>query len=193
MADYTFDDIIGNSPTLVHARELAENAAQVDSPVLLLGESGTGKELFAHSIHMASPRRAQPFIPVDCSAISRELIEAELFGYAPGAFTGATKEGKPGKFELADGGTVFLDEIGEMPPEMQAKLLRVLQDRRVVRVGGLSPIPVDFRIIAATNRNLDSMVNETRFRHDLLYRLDVIRIDIPALPSFVAPVKAPGA
>ncbi len=181
MADYTFDDIIGNSPTLVHARELAENAAQVDSPVLLLGESGTGKELFAHSIHMASPRRAQPFIPVDCSAISRELIEAELFGYAPGAFTGATKEGKPGKFELADGGTVFLDEIGEMPPEMQAKLLRVLQDRRVVRVGGLSPIPVDFRIIAATNRNLDSMVNETRFRHDLLYRLDVIRIDIPAL------------
>ncbi|MCZ6873397.1 MAG: sigma 54-interacting transcriptional regulator [bacterium] len=180
-ASYTFDDIIGDSPALQRAHEVAENAAQVNSPVLLLGESGTGKELFAHAIHMSSQRREHPFVPIDCSAISRELLEAELFGYAPGAFTGATKEGKPGKFELANGGTVFLDEIGEMPLEMQAKLLRVLQDRRITRVGGLAPFPVDFRIISATNRNLDSMVNEKRFRHDLLYRMDVIRIEIPAL------------
>jgi transcriptional regulator with PAS, ATPase and Fis domain len=180
-AQYTFDDIVGHSPALIHARDIARHAAQVGSPVLLLGESGTGKELFAHAIHTASPRHNRPFVPVDCSAISRELLEAELFGYAPGAFTGAAKEGKPGKFELADGGTVFLDEIGEMPLEMQSKLLRVLQDKRITRVGGLSPISVDFRIIAATNRNLDSMVDEKRFRHDLLYRLDVIRIDIPSL------------
>jgi transcriptional regulator with PAS, ATPase and Fis domain len=180
-AHYSFADIVGNSPTLVRARELGRRAAQVDSPVLLLGESGTGKELFAHAIHMASPRHQEAFVPVDCSAISRELLEAELFGYAPGAFTGAVKDGKPGKFELADGGTVFLDEIGEMPLEMQAKLLRVLQERRIVRVGGIAPIPVDFRLLAATNRDLDSMVAQQRFRHDLLYRLDVVRIDIPAL------------
>jgi transcriptional regulator with PAS, ATPase and Fis domain len=180
-AQYSIVDIVGNSPTLVHARELALQAAQVGSSVLLLGESGTGKELFAHAIHIASPRYERPFVPVDCSTISRELLEAELFGYAAGAFTGAVKEGKPGKFELADGGTVFLDEIGEMPLEMQAKLLRVLQERRVVRVGGMAPIWVYFRIIASTNRYLESMVAQKRFRHDLLYRLDVIRIDIPAL------------
>jgi transcriptional regulator with PAS, ATPase and Fis domain len=180
-AQYTFADIVGDSQTLVYARELAMHAAKVDSPILLLGESGTGKELFAHAIHMASPRHDRPFVPVDCSAISRELLEAELFGYAPGAFTGAVKDGKPGKFELADGGTVFLDEIGEMPLEMQAKLLRVLQERRIIRVGGLSPVSVDFRIIAATNRNMESMVTEKRFRHDLLYRLDVIRVEIPSL------------
>ena len=153
----------------------------MDSSVLLLGESGTGKELFAHAIHMASKRSQGPFVPVDCSAITRDLLEAELFGYAPGAFTGATKDGKPGKFELAEGGTVFLDEIGEMPMEMQAKLLRVLQERRIVRVGGTTPIDIDFRLIAATNRGLEKMVQEERFRHDLLYRLDVVRIDIPAL------------
>ena len=178
---YTFEDIIGHSPSLVCARELAQHAARVDSSVLLLGESGTGKELFAHAVHVASPRCDRPFVPVDCSAISRELLEAELFGYAPGAFTGANKDGKPGKFELAEGGTVFLDEIGEMPLEMQAKLLRVLQEHRITRVGGVSPVAVDFRLIAATNRSLESMVAEKRFRHDLLYRLDVIRIEIPAL------------
>ncbi len=180
-AQYTITDIVGESRALQYARQLAVNAARVNSSVLLLGESGTGKELFAHAIHMASPRYAAPFVPVDCSAISRELLEAELFGYAPSAFTGATKDGKPGKFELADGGTVFLDEIGEMPMEMQAKLLRVLQERRVTRVGGTTPIDVDFRLIAATNRHLESMVSDKRFRHDLLYRLDVIRIEIPSL------------
>ena len=180
-AQYTFADILGNSPAFVHARELAMHAAQVDSSVMLVGESGTGKELFAHAIHRDSSRQNRPFVPVDCSAISSELIEAELFGYAPGAFTGATRDGKPGKFELADGGTVFLDEIGEMPTDMQAKLLRVLQEHRITRVGGLAPTSLDFRVIAATNRDLDSMVTEKRFRHDLLYRLDVMRIEIPAL------------
>jgi transcriptional regulator with PAS, ATPase and Fis domain len=178
---YGVDDIIGTSPAMQNARQLALSAARVDSSVLLLGESGTGKELFAHAIHMASKRSQGPFVPVDCSAITRELLEAELFGYAPGAFTGADKDGKPGKFELAEGGTVFLDEIGEMPVEMQAKLLRVLQDRRIVRVGGITPIEVDFRLIAATNRHLEAMVQDKRFRHDLLYRLDVVRIEIPAL------------
>ncbi|MFQ5929057.1 MAG: sigma-54 interaction domain-containing protein, partial [Acidobacteriota bacterium] len=175
---YSFADIIGNSPGLGAARELALQAAQGGSSVLLVGESGTGKELFAHAIHAASPRRAFPFVPVDCSAIPHELLEAELFGYAPGAFTGADKEGKPGKFELANGGTIFLDEIGEMPLEMQAKLLRVLQERRIVRVGGVSPIPVAFAVITATNRDLESLVAQGRFRRDLLYRLDVIRIEI---------------
>ncbi|GIX45885.1 MAG: sigma-54-dependent Fis family transcriptional regulator [Candidatus Tectimicrobiota bacterium] len=180
-AQYTFADLIGQSPALQRARDLALRAARSGSPVLLLGESGTGKELFAHAIHAASPRRSGPFVPVDCAAIPHELLEAELFGYAPGAFSGALREGKPGKFELAHGGTVFLDEIGEMPLDMQAKLLRVLQERRLVRVGGITPIPVDFAVIAATNQDLDRMVAERRFRHDLLYRLDVIRIEIPPL------------
>ena len=178
---YAIDDIVGESPAIQYARQLVLSAARVDSSVLLLGESGTGKELFAHALHMASKRSQGPFVPVDCSAITRDLLEAELFGYAPGAFTGATKDGKPGKFELAEGGTVFLDEIGEMPMEMQAKLLRVLQERRIVRVGGTTPIEINFRLIAATNRQLEGMVEEKRFRHDLLYRLDVVRIEIPAL------------
>jgi transcriptional regulator with PAS, ATPase and Fis domain len=180
-AHYDATDIVGESPAINYARDAAMRAARFDSTVLLLGESGTGKELFAHAIHAASQRQAAPFVPVDCSSISRELLEAELFGYAPGAFTGATKDGKAGKFELGDGGTVFLDEIGGMPLDMQAKLLRVLQERRVVRVGGTTPIAVDFRLVAATNRNLESLVEEKRFRADLLYRLDVIRIEIPPL------------
>ncbi len=178
---YTFADIIGRSPELVRARELALQAALAGSSVLLTGESGTGKELFAHAIHSASSRRDFPFVPVDCSAIPSELLEAELFGYAPGAFTGASKRGKPGKFELAHGGTIFLDEIGEMPMEMQAKLLRVLQEHRIVPVGGVTSKPVDFTVIAATSRDLESMVAQGRFRRDLFYRLDVIRIVIPPL------------
>jgi len=180
-ARYTFADIIGSSPALGHARDLALQASQSGSSVLLLGESGTGKELFAQAIHAASSHRAAPFIPVDCASIPRELLEAELFGYAPGAFTGASKEGKAGKFELVNRGTIFLDEIGEMPLGMQAKLLRVLQERHIVRVGGVTPIAVAFTIIAATNRDLESLVVRGRFRRDLLYRLDVIRIEIPSL------------
>src|SRR5436309_1977039 len=180
-ARYTFADICGQSPALVQARELAQRAAQAECAVLLLGESGTGKELFAQAIHRASPRQAGPFVPIDCAAIPRELLEAELFGYAAGAFSGATKEGKPGKFELAHGGTVFLDEIGDMPLEMQVKLLRVLQERQVVRIGGLAPVPVDFTVIAATNCALEAMASRGQFRRDLLYRLDVVRITIPPL------------
>lgn len=180
-ARYTFADICGHAPALVRARDLAYRAAQAACPVLLLGESGTGKELFAHAIHRASPRQAGPFVPIDCAAVPRELLEAELFGYAPGAFSGALREGKPGKFELAHGGTVLLDEIGEMPLEMQAKLLRVLQERQVVRLGGLAPISVNFAVIAATNRALEEMASQGHFRRDLLYRLDVIRIAVPPL------------
>ena len=178
---YTFADIIGKSPVLVAAKDLALQVAQGGSSVLLVGESGTGKELFAHAIHAASPRRVLPFVPIDCSAIPHELLEAELFGYAPGSFTGADKQGKPGKFELANGGTIFLDEIGEMPLEMQAKLLRVLQEHRIVRIGGVTIIPVAFAVIAATNRDLETLVAQGRFRRELLYRLDVIRIEIPSL------------
>jgi transcriptional regulator with PAS, ATPase and Fis domain len=180
-ARYTIADICGHSPALVQARELARRAAQAECAVLLLGESGTGKELFAQAIHRASPRQAGPFVPIDCAAIPRELLEAELFGYAPGAFSGATQAGKPGKFELAHGGTVFLDEIGDMPLEMQAKLLRVLQEHQVVRVGGLAPVSVDFTVIAATHRALEEMASQGQFRRDLLYRLDVMRIAIPPL------------
>lgn len=180
-ARYTFADIIGHSPSLVQARELARQAAQGGSSVLVIGESGTGKELFAHAIHAASPRLRRPFVPVDCSAIPRELLESELFGYAPGAFTGASRDGKAGKFELAQGGTIFLDEIGEMPLEMQAKLLRVLQERQLIRVGGITPQPVTCAVLAATNRDLETLVTQGRFRRDLLYRLDVIRIEVPPL------------
>jgi transcriptional regulator with PAS, ATPase and Fis domain len=178
-ARYTFADIIGHSSTLVQARELARQAAQGGSSVLVIGESGTGKELFAHAIHAASPRSRRPFVPLDCSAIPRELLESELFGYAPGAFTGAARDGRAGKFELANGGTIFLDEIGEMPLEMQAKLLRVLQERQLIRVGGVTPQPVTCAVIAATNRDLETSVAQGRFRRDLLYRLDVIRVEVP--------------
>ncbi len=178
---YTFADIIGSSPALVQVRELAMQVAQAASSVLLIGESGTGKELFAQAIHAASPGRTLPFVPVDCAAMPRELLEAELFGYAPGAFTDAAPQGKPGKFELAQGGTTFLDEIGEMPMEMQAKLLRALQEREVVRVGGVCPIPIACRVIAATNRDLEALVAQGSFRQELLYRLDVIRLEIPPL------------
>ena len=180
-AQYTFADIIGNSPKLLQGKELGRQAAKGGSSVLLVGESGTGKEMFAHAIHEASQRSAFPFVPVDCSAIPRDLLETELFGYAPGAFTNAAREGKPGKFELAQRGTVFLDEIAELPLEMQVKLLRVLQDRRIVRVGGVAPIPITFAVICATNRELESMAAQGLFRYELLYRLDVVRIDIPPL------------
>ena len=149
---FTLADITGNSLKIMQAKELALQAAKGGSSVLLVGESGTGKEMFAHAIHAASARSASPFVPVDCSAIPAELLEAELFGYAAGAFTSAAKEGKPGKFELAQGGTIFLDEVGEIPLGMQAKFLRVLQERRVVRVGGVAPTTVAFKLIGATNR-----------------------------------------
>lgn len=178
---YTFDHIIGTSPAIEKAKRLALKAAEGHSTVLLLGESGVGKELFAHAIHHASPRRSKPFVRVNCSSIPRELMESELFGYEAGAFTGASRRGKPGKFELANQGSIFLDEIGDMPLEMQAKLLRVLQEREVERVGGTKTVAVDFRLVAATNTDPETLVEAGRLRRDLFYRLNVVPIRIPPL------------
>ena len=179
--DYTFDDIIGECNVIRQVKEQAFRVAGGNSTVLITGESGTGKEIFARAIHKASMRDGGPFISVNCGAIPEALLESELFGYEGGAFTGARKEGKVGKFELADGGTFFLDEIGEMPLHLQVKLLHVLQDREVERVGGSKKIPVDVRIIAASNRDLESMMQEGNFRKDLYFRLSVIPLHIPPL------------
>jgi PAS domain S-box-containing protein len=180
-AKYNFDNIKGVSKQMQELKAFSLKAAASDSNVLLLGESGTGKELFAHAIHNASKRAFAPFIKVNCAAIPHELLESELFGYERGAFTGAKKEGKIGKFEAADGGTIFLDEIGDMSLQMQAKLLRVLQEKEVEKLGATSSEKVDVRIIAATNRDLESLVAEGKYRLDLFYRLNVLTIKIPAL------------
>lgn len=179
--DYTFEDIIGESKVIRQVKEQALRVAGGNSTVLITGESGTGKEIFARAIHTASTRGSGPFISVNCGAIPETLLESELFGYEGGAFTGAKKEGKSGKFELADGGTIFLDEIGEMPLHLQVKLLHVLQNREVERVGGSKKIPVDVRIIAASNRDLEKMMQENNFRKDLYFRLSVIPLHIPPL------------
>jgi PAS domain S-box-containing protein len=178
---YTLDSIVGVSPAIQELRKEALKAAATHLPVLVSGESGTGKELFAQAIHHASPRRLHPFVRINCAAIPRDLMESELFGYEEGAFTGALSKGKPGKFELAHHGTVFLDEIGDLPLDMQPKLLRVLEEKELERVGGTSVIPVDFRLIAATNQNLEEMVAQGKFRRDLFYRLNVIPLNIPPL------------
>lgn len=178
---YTFDDLIGNHPLFCETKRLAERVACSQSAVLLVGESGTGKELFAHAIHGTSPRSPFPFVRVNCASIPENLLESELFGYVEGAFTGARKGGKKGKFELAHHGTIFLDEIGDMPLSMQSKLLRVLQEKEIEKIGGHSPIAIDVRIIAATHRNLEQMVEEGTFRQDLYYRLHVMKIEIPPL------------
>jgi transcriptional regulator with PAS, ATPase and Fis domain len=180
-AKYTFNDIIGESPEIKRIKIFASKVSQTSATILLTGESGTGKELFAHSIHQASPRKDKPFVWVECSSIPRELLQSELFGYESGSFTGAGKNGKPGKFEIANQGTIFLDEIADMPIEMQAEILRVLQEKEVIRIGGVQPKKVDFRVIAATNRDIEKLVKGDRFRNDLFYRLDVIRIHIPPL------------
>ncbi|MGE5397934.1 MAG: sigma-54-dependent Fis family transcriptional regulator [Chitinophagales bacterium] len=180
-ASLKFEDIIGDSHELKRAVRLASLAASSESNVLLEGESGTGKEIFAQAIHNASSRRDNPFIAVNCGAIPRELLGSELFGYVEGAFTGAKKGGRPGKFELAHGGTIFLDEIGEMPLGKQVSLLRVLQERTVTRIGGDKVIPVDVRVICASNRNLQDEVRKGNFRRDLYYRLNVIDIVLPPL------------
>ncbi len=171
----TFDHILGRSDRMKRLREIAQKVAKTMPNILLTGETGTGKEMFARAIHNASDRCGNPFITVNCAAIPMELLESELFGYDEGAFTGAKKGGKIGKFELANTGTIFLDEIGDMPFHLQAKLLRVLQERRLERVGGNRQIPLNIRIISATNRNLDQMVEEGKFREDLYYRLNILR------------------
>ena len=178
---YTFDSIVGVSNAFASLKEEALKAAANSFPVLITGESGTGKEMFAQAIHHASPRRIYPLVRINCSAIPRELIESELFGYSKGAFTGASRSGNPGKFELADHGSIFFDEIGEMPLEMQPKLLRVLEEKEFSRVGGTAVIRSDFRLITATNQNLQEMIPEKRFRMDLFYRLNVIPLHLPPL------------
>jgi PAS domain S-box-containing protein len=180
-ADDPFFAIKGHSAAIQTAIHSARKVAQTDATVLLYGESGVGKELFAKAIHQASKRHDKPFIAINCGAIPAALFESELFGYQGGAFTGAEKKGKPGKLELAHGGTLFLDEIGELPLELQVKLLRALQERQFYRVGGTEPITVNTRIIAATNRQLEQMVAEGRFREDLYYRLNVFSLEIPPL------------
>ena len=180
-ARFTFEDIIGVSSTIQEVKRMAMIAALGNSTVLLLGETGTGKELFAQAIHNHSGRRRHPFLAINCGAIPRELLESELFGYADGAFTGARKGGRPGKFELANGGTVLLDEIGDMPADMQVKMLRVLQTGEVHRIGGHKSMSVDVRIIAATHAKLQEKVDQKNFREDLFYRLNVLPIVIPPL------------
>jgi PAS domain S-box-containing protein len=178
---YTIKDIVGESDKINEVKELAMKASLTNSPVLLIGESGTGKELFAHAIHYASERRPFPFIRLNCAAIPKDLLEAELFGYEPGAFTGAGSKVKPGKFELAHRGTIFMDEISDLPLEMQPKLLRVLEEKEVERIGGNRVTKVDFRLIAASGDSLIKCVEQGKFRKDLFYRLNVIPIAIPPL------------
>lgn len=180
-AKYTFDNIVAVSEKFTQLKRFAERVSDTDCTVLIRGESGTGKELFAHSIHNASSRYSKPFLSINCAAIPRELIGSELFGYMGGAFTGASKTGAKGKFELADGGTLFLDEIAEMPLDMQSVLLRVIEEGSVTRIGGSKPIPVNVRLIAATNQNIEELIEEGRFRLDLFYRLNIISITVPPL------------
>ena len=178
---YTCMDIIGETPLMLAAKKLARKAARTDSTLLITGESGTGKEVFAQAVHNRSMRREGPFVKVNCAAIPENLLESELFGFVDGSFTGAMRGGKPGKFELAEGGTIFLDEIGDMSMAMQAKLLTVIQEKEVERIGGTKPITLNVRITAATNKDLRRMVREGRFREDLFYRLKVLEIALPVL------------
>lgn len=180
-AIYEFSDIIGESLKIENVKEFGRIASRSSSNVLILGEHGTGKELLAHAIHNSSKCKDHPFVPINCAAIPSELFESELFGYEAGAFTGALKDGRPGKFELADGGTIFFDEIGDMPLMTQAKILRILEEKYVVRVGGVSRIPINVRIIAATNKDIKSEIEKGNFREDLFYRLNVLGIHIPPL------------
>lgn len=180
-ARYTFDDIIGESDSIMQCKSVAKYVAQSISSVLVYGETGTGKELFAQAIHNVSERRDQPFVAINCSALPHSLIEGNLFGYVEGSFTGAKKGGSQGIFEGANHGTVFLDEISEMDLDLQVKLLRVIQEREVTRIGSTKPIPIDVRIICATNKNLRRLIEEKSFREDLFYRINVVELKIPPL------------
>ncbi len=181
VAKYDFEDIIGNSDGILKTIMIAKKYADAHANVLIIGETGTGKELFAQSIHKRSKRKNQPFVAINCAAVPEQLLESELFGYVEGAFTGATKGGKAGLFELAHKGTLFLDEIAELPMGLQAKLLRVLQEQEIRKLGDHKIIPVDVRIIAASNVDLQQKVEDNKFRQDLLYRLDILRLNIPPL------------
>ena len=181
VAKYYMDDIIGNSDACIKMKNKAKKYALTNSTILITGQSGTGKEMLVQSIHNMSQRAQGPFVAVNCAALPENLLESELFGYVDGAFTGAKRGGRQGMFELAHGGTLFLDEIGEMPLSLQSRILRVLQEREVMPLGSESIIPIDVRIIAATNQNLAQMVNEGKFRSDLYYRLNILRIHMPTL------------
>ncbi|WOD15715.1 propionate catabolism operon regulatory protein PrpR [Paraburkholderia kirstenboschensis] len=181
VARHRLDDLIGESAALERVRRLARAGAAHDATVLLTGESGTGKELVAQGIHNASPRRGNPFVAFNCAALPEGLIESELFGHEEGAFTGARRGGKPGLFEMAHTGTIFLDEIGEMPPALQSRLLRVLQEREVMKLGSGRATPIDVRVIAATHRDLHGLVDEGAFRADLYFRLNLLQIELPPL------------
>lgn len=185
---YTFEDIVGESEQIKKVIVECKSISNSPSTVLLLGESGCGKELLAQAIHNYSDRKNHPFIAVNCGAIPSNLIESELFGYEGGSFTGSNKKGGLGKFELADGGTIFLDEIGEMPIEMQVTLLRVLQDGVITRIGGKNSISIDVRVIAATNKNLKQEIKNHKFRSDLYYRLSVLPIKVPPLKNRIGDV-----
>lgn len=189
VAKYHFADIIGVSPQIIETKRIAQEISLIDATVLITGESGTGKELFAQSIHNNSRRKSGPFVAINCAALPQNLLESELFGYVEGAFTGATKKGKPGLFEMAHGGTIFLDEISEMDKYGQSRLLRVLQEKQVMRLGDDKYIPVDMRIIAATNKNLLELIKEGQFRQDLFYRLKVLTVTLPPLRARHSDVK----
>lgn len=178
---YTFKDIIGKNPDLLKVIETAKVAAMTPATIMIRGESGTGKEIMANAIHNTSKRRNEKFVKINCSSIPEELLESELFGYKEGAFTGARRGGKKGLFQEADGGTLFLDEIGDISPKMQVKMLRTLQEREIMPVGSTEAVPVDVRIISATNKNLEEMVSDGKFREDLYYRLNVFPLFIPPL------------
>jgi transcriptional regulator with PAS, ATPase and Fis domain len=189
-AKYTFASFVGSSPAALEVKRQARRAAQTQSNVLLLGETGTGKELLAHAIHAGSARADKPFISVNLAAVPETLLEAEFFGVAPGAYTGADRKGREGKFKLADGGTLFLDEVGDMPLPLQAKLLRALQEQEIEPLGSNRVIKVDARVLAATSRDLKTLVAEGRFREDLFYRLNVLPIRLPALRERRADLEA---
>ncbi len=189
-AKYTINSLIGNSAAMVNLKEKIISAARTASTIIVTGETGTGKELVAHAIHDLSSRRKERFIKVNASSFPENLVESELFGYESGSFTGARKEGKKGKFELANGGTLFIDEINQMPLSVQPKLLRVLQEKELDRIGGEKPILIDVRIIAASNENLKKLIKEGRFREDLYYRLNVIELEVPPLRDRIEDIGA---
>ena len=188
-AKYNFGDIIGSSAPLENVKRMARQYAKYESTILITGETGTGKELFAQSIHNESARSSGPFVAINCAAFPESLIESELFGYEKGSFTGAMKEGKTGFFEKASGGTIFLDEISELPISLQPKLLRVIQEREIIRVGGSKVIPINVRIISSSNKNLLRNVEDGRFKEDLYYRLSVLELNIPPLRTRKEDIK----
>jgi PAS domain S-box-containing protein len=189
-ARFSLADIIGDSKEIAKVKAMAKRVAETDAAVMILGESGTGKERFAHAVHKASPRAGDPFVPINCAALPSHLLLSEIFGYEEGAFTGASKGGKLGLFEVANGGTLFLDEIGDMDFDLQSKILRVIESGEFLRIGGTKPIAVNVRVVSATNKELEKLMQENKFREDLYYRLNVVSLRIPPLRDHLGDVPA---